>query len=130
MSEEKTPQFNIRFNLSNPYHKKLFEHLKEFPTDVYKTKNEYVAAKLYEGVFGNLENLPEQKMREMEERIVQRVTSELLKTILSGNVQLTSLRFAKEETELTEDAQDKIDEEVTSAALGYFDDWSDEDDEY
>ena len=54
----------------------------------------------------------------------------MLRTILCGNVQLTSLRHTKEETELTEDAQDKIDEEVTSAALGYFDDWSDEDDEY
>ena len=112
------------------YYKKLDDDANTNLEVAEKTKNEYVAAKLYEGVFGNLENLPEQKMKEMEERIVQRVTSELLRTILCGNVQLTSLRFTKEETELTEDAQDKIDEEVTSAALGYFDDWSDEDDEY
>lgn len=132
MKENKTAQYNLRLNLSNPYHLKLYEHLNGIKGDMYKSKNDYMISKLYEGIFGAMDGLPDDKMKVMEERMIQRVTTEILRTLLAGmqsDMLQSSMPSLQVGACVSEKTEDSIDEEVTNAALGYFDDWSEEEDE-
>ena len=134
LKENKYPQYNIRLNLGNPYHVRLHQHLKSNKGDIHVSRNEYLVQKLYEGIFGNMEGFPKDNLKEMEERLEKRITKELLKTILGTvgtkeGIVLPSPAVTDSEEEMKKETTDKFDDEVANAALGYFDDWSDEDDE-
>lgn len=132
--ENNYPQYNIRLNLNNPYHLRLHEHLKRDKGEMFKSRNEYLVRKLYEGIFGTMEGIPKDDIKELEARLEKKITKELLKTVLgivgnAGGVLVPLAEDTYSDTEVQEETIDKIDEEVANAALGYFDDWSEEDDE-
>ena len=129
---EEVCQHNFRLNLNNPQHLRIHKQLKRINKDIYKSKNDYMIRKLYEGMFGDVEETSEERFREMEERITRNVTQKLLSVILaSGAIRpadvLAGERYRSETQEQKE--MEEMNEEVASVALGYFDDWSDTDDE-
>ena len=128
MAIEDIYQHHFRLNLNNPYHLKLHRELIRINKDVYKSKNEYVIRKLYAGIFGSEDEIVQAEKvspdkyitKQLEDRIVQRVTEKLLEKFMSKpeeRVELQDVLSVGEE----------IDEELADAAIGYFDDWGDED---
>ncbi len=118
MAGEDIYQHNLRLNLNNPKHLKIHKKLLGFNKEVYKSKNDYIVKMVYEGMFGDNAIMDKDVMEELEERIIQKVTTRLLQTLINGGGMNVSIS--------TPEKKEAIDEEVTSAALGYFDDdWSD-----
>lgn len=134
MAKEDVYQHNFRLNLNNPYHLKIHKQLMNVNKDVYKSKNDYMIRVLYDAIFGDAEEISENRLKEMEDRITKRVTQELLKTVLSmGSIRPVTTPISTTPMgapiESKEETTERINEKVASAALGYFDDWSDTDDE-
>ena len=133
MAKEEVYQHNFRLNLNNPQHLQIHRRLLHVNKDIYKSKNDYMIRKLYEGMFGE-EGMKEKTSKELENRIVKNVLQELLKVILPMvNMQPTTMFGGITSMDVNvknkEETTDKINEQVASAALGYFDDWSELDDE-
>ena len=130
MAKEEIVQHNIRLNLENPIERKLHQKLIDVDLNVYKSKNRYIVQKLIRGVFGEIDELSkyeekffEQRKDELqliEERIAQKVISEVLKTVLSmvahGGIDNT-VQMEEEES-----AEMELDEDIVNAAMGYFED--------
>ena len=128
MAKEEIAQHNIRLNLENPIERKLHQKLIDVDLNVYKSKNRYIVQKLIRGVFGEIDELSgyeekffEQRKDELqliEERIAQKVISEVLKTVLSmvahGGIDNTVQMEEKESAEM------ELDEDIVNAAMGYF----------
>jgi len=128
MAKEEIAQHNIRLNLENPIERKLHQKLIDVDLNVYKSKNRYIVRKLIQGVFGEIDELSgyeekffEQRKDELqliEERITQKVISEVLKTVLSmvahGGIDNTVQMEEKESAEM------ELDEDIVNAAMGYF----------
>ena len=128
MAKEEIAQHNIRLNLENPIERKLHQKLIDVDLNVYKSKNRYIVQKLIRGVFGEIDELSgyeekffEQRKDELqliEERITQKVISEVLKTVLSmvahGGIDNTVQMEEKESAEM------ELDEDIVNAAMGYF----------
>ena len=127
-------QHNFRLKLTNPQHLKIHKQLMRINKDIYKSKNDYMIRKLYEGMFGDAEETSEERFREMEERITKNVMQQLLSAIFAnGTIRLTDISASavkkSEAVKKKELETEEINGEVASVALGYFDDWSDTDDE-
>lgn len=134
MAKEEVYQHNFRLNLTNPQHLKIHKQLMKINKDIYKSKNEYLVRKLYEGMFGDMEEVTEERLCEMEARITKNVMQQLLSFILTNGTIKSADTSAdvmnkSEATKKKEPEMEDINEEVASVALGYFDDWSDTDDE-
>lgn len=114
-------QHNMRLNLNNPKHLKIHRKLLHFNKEVYKSKNDYIIKMLYEGMFGEDESMDKDFLSEIEERIVQRVTANLLRSLIGENG--IKVPFDSTENKMG------IDDEVADAAMGYFDDIDDWDDD-
>ena len=96
--------------------------------DIYKSKNNFMIKKLYAGLFGDEEHslddnemkgVSQEEIREMENRIMQNVMNEVLKVLLGlvvGNSQNISNTVQQNKSDLHKN----IDEDVASAAIGYF----------
>lgn len=118
MAKEDIYQHNFRLNLNDPKQLKIHKKLLTFNKEVYKSKNDYIVKMMYEGIFGDENVLDEDLIGEMEERIVQKVTAQLIKTLLDGS--------GGKEFSGSEEKNPEVDNEVASVALGYFDDEDEE----
>ena len=128
MAKDEIAQHNIRLNLENPIERKLHQKLIDVDLNVYKSKNRYIVQKLIRGIFGEIDELSEyeekyldqskDELQLLEERIVQRVLSEVLKTVLNMISQVeTAGTFP---TDIKESTELVLDEDIVNAAMEYF----------
>lgn len=136
MAKDDVMQHIFRLNLENPIELRLHQQLLNVNLDVYKSKNKYIIKKLSSGIFGerdeleqmqsgtnqvkNQGSLSEAEMQTLEQRITQNVLNEVLKTLLNMVVQPSGKYTLPVVEEITDKSEDDIDENVASAALGYF----------
>lgn len=126
MAIEDVYQHHFRLNLNNPYHLRLHRELLRVNKDVYRSKNEYVVQKLYEGVFGNDDSLGEEIVPDyyITKQLEDKITLRVMERILEKLVGKIGTEINVEDKSSGEEA---IEDELANAALGYFDDWGDED---
>lgn len=136
MAKDDVMQHIFRLNLENPIELRLHQQLLNVNLDVYKSKNKYIIKKLSSGIFGerdeleqvqsetnqvkNQGSLSEAELQMLEQRITQNVLNEVLKTLLNMVVQPTGKYTLPVVQAITDKPEEDIDENVASAALGYF----------
>lgn len=136
MAKDDVMQHIFRLNLENPVELRLHQQLLNVNLDVYKSKNKYIIKKLSSGIFGerdeleqmqsgtnqmrNQGSLSETELQMLEQRITQSVLNEVLKMLLNMVVQPTGKYTLPVVEATTDKSEDDIDENVASAALGYF----------
>lgn len=134
MGKEDVFQHNFRLNLDHPMDLRIHQQLLNINMDVYKSKNNYMVRKLYQGIFGEGDGLEEikkeagkadtsinkEELEDMEKRITEKVMNKVMKTLFDMVCDrgVKSLEPSCGDTE--EDAE-LIDESIADAALGYFD---------
>ena len=136
MAKDDVMQHIFRLNLENPVELRLHQQLLNVNLDVYKSKNKYIIKKLSSGIFGERDeleqmqsgtnqmrkqrSLSETELQMLEQRITQSVLNEVLKMLLNMVVQPTRKYTLPVVEATTDKSEDDIDENVASAALGYF----------
>lgn len=123
MKKEDVYQHPLRLSLNNPEHLKLHKQLLNVNKDIYKSKNDFMVRKLYEGVFGDEKELTGKTLKELEDKITVRVVKELLQTIFSvigtgmdtNKMEVPTRAYDSRGTDIVSDS-------MASVALDYFDD--------
>ena len=134
MGKEDVFQHNFRLNLNNPMDLRIHQQLLNINLDAYKSKNNYMVRKLYQGIFGEGDGLEEiktepgkadtlisrEELEDMEKRITEKIMNKVMKTLFDmvcdGGVKLP-----EPSGDDTEEDEELIDESIADAALGYFD---------
>ena len=134
MGKEDVFQHNFRLNLNNPMDLRIHQQLLNINLDAYKSKNNYMVRKLYQGIFGEGDGLEEiktetgkadtlisrEELEDMEKRITENVMNKVLKTLFDM-VCDRGVKLPEPSGDDTEEAEELIDESIADAALGYFD---------
>ena len=95
MGKEDVFQHNFRLNLNNPMDLRIHQQLLNINLDAYKSKNNYMVRKLYQGIFGEGDGLEEikaepgkadtlisrEELEDMEKRITEKVMNKVMKTL-------------------------------------------------
>lgn len=123
MKKEDMYQHPLRLNLNNPYHLRIHQQLLNVNKSIYKSKNEFIVQKLYDGIFGDEMEITKDALKEMEERITLRVTQNILTSILGmQGMNMDAKKIVADTKETTDGSIETVSENVLDAALGYFDD--------
>lgn len=134
MGKEDVFQHNFRLNLNNPMDLRIHQQLLNINLDVYKSKNNYMVRKLYQGIFGEGDGLEEikeeagkadtlisrEELEDMEKRITEKVMNKVMKTLFDM-VCDRGVKLPEPSGDDTEEDVELIDESIADAALGYFD---------
>ena len=134
MGKEDVFQHNFRLNLNNPMDLRIHQQLLNINLDVYKSKNNYMIKKLYQGIFGEGDGLEEikeepgktgilisrEELEDMEKRITEKVMNKVMKTLFDM-VCDRGVKLPEPSGDDTEEDVELIDESIADAALGYFD---------
>lgn len=121
---------NLRLNLDVQEQLDIHGYLMNYDKKKYKSKNIFMMDVLKAGIeklYGGLEHsvLTEQQLKEMEDRITERirkdVLNEVLKTLLGMAVKPGAMPLYQAQNEEQEDTQEEpIDTGLATVALGYF----------
>ena len=93
MGKEDVFQHNFRLNLNNPMDLRIHQQLLNINLDAYKSKNNYMVRKLYQGIFGEGDGLEEiktetgkadtlisrEELEDMEKRITEKIMNKVMK---------------------------------------------------
>ena len=134
MGKEDVFQHNFRLNLNNPMDLRIHQQLLNINLDAYKSKNNYMVRKLYQGIFGEGDGLEEiktetgkadtlisrEELEDMEKRITEKIMNKVMKTLFDM-VCDRGVKLPEPSGDDTEEAVELIDESIADAALGYFD---------
>ena len=134
MGKEDVFQHNFRLNLNNPMDLRIHQQLLNINLDAYKSKNNYMVRKLYQGIFGEGDGLEEiktepgkadtlisrEELEDMEKRITEKIMNKVMKTLFDI-VCDRGVKLPEPSSDDTEEAEELIDESIADAALGYFD---------
>ena len=134
MGKEDVFQHNFRLNLNNPMDLRIHQQLLNINLDAYKSKNNYMVQKLYQGIFGEGDGLEEiktepgkadtlisrEELEDMEKRITEKIMNKVMKTLFDM-VCDRGVKLPEPSGDDTEEAEELIDESIADAALGYFD---------
>ena len=134
MGKEDVFQHNFRLNLNNPMDLRIHKQLLNINLDVYKSKNNYMVRKLYQGIFGGGDGLEEIRveagkapemisrgeLEDMEKRITENVMNKVMK-VLFDMVCDRAVKLPEPSSDETGEDEEQIDESIADAALGYFD---------
>ena len=134
MGKEDVFQHNFRLNLNNPMDLRIHQQLLNINLDAYKSKNNYMVRKLYQGIFGEGDGLEEikeeprktgmlisrEELEDMEKRITEKVMNKVMKTLFDM-VCDRGVKLPEPSGDDTEEDEELIDESIADAALGYFD---------
>ena len=134
MGKEDVFQHNFRLNLNNPMDLRIHEQLLNINLDAYKSKNNYMVRKLYQGIFGEGDGLEEiktepgkadtlisrEELEDMEKRITEKIMNKVMKTLFDM-VCDRGVKLPEPSSDDTEEHEELIDESIADAALGYFD---------
>ena len=134
MGKEDVFQHNFRLNLNNPMDLRIHQQLLNINLDAYKSKNNYMVRKLYQGIFGEGDGLEEiktetgkvdtlirrEELEDMEKRITEKIMNKVMK-ILFDMVCDRGVKLPEPSSDDTEEDEELIDESIADAALGYFD---------
>ena len=134
MGKEDVFQHNFRLNLNNPMDLRIHQQLLNINLDAYKSKNNYMVRKLYQGIFGEGDGLVKievkaekadtlisrEELEDMEKRITEKVMNKVMKTLFDM-VCDRGVKLPEPSGDDTEEAEELIDESIADAALGYFD---------
>lgn len=134
MGKEDVFQHNFRLNLNNPMDLRIHQQLLNINLDAYKSKNNYMVRKLYQGIFGEGDGLEEiktetgkadtlisrEELEDMEKRITEKIMNKVMKTLFDM-VCDRGVKLPEPSGDDTEEAEELIDESIADAALGYFD---------
>ena len=134
MGKEDVFQHNFRLNLNNPMDLRIHQQLLNINLDAYKSKNNYMVRKLYQGIFGEDDGLEEittetgkadtlisrEELKDMEKRITEKIMNKVMKTLFDM-VCDRGVKLPEPSGDDTEEAEELIDESIADAALGYFD---------
>ena len=134
MGKEDVFQHNFRLNLNNPMDLRIHQQLLNINLDAYKSKNNYMVRKLYQGIFGEGDGLEEiktepgkadtlisrEELEDMEKRITEKIMNKVMKTLFDM-VCDRGVKLPEPSGDATEEAEELIDESIADAALGYFD---------
>ena len=134
MGKEDVFQHNFRLNLNNPMDLRIHQQLLNINLDAYKSKNNYMVRKLYQGIFGEGDGLEEineesgkvdtlisrEELEDMEKRITEKVMNKVMKTLFDM-VCDKGVKLPEPSRDDTEEHVELIDESIADAALGYFD---------
>lgn len=121
---------NLRLNLDVQEQLDIHGYLMNYDKKKYKSKNIFIMDVLKAGIeklYGGLEHsvLTEQQLKEMEDRITERirkdVLNEVLKTLLGMAVKPGAMPIYQAQNEEQKDTQEEsIDTGLATVALGYF----------
>ena len=134
MGKEDVFQHNFRLNLNNPMDLRIHQQLLNINLDAYKSKNNYMVRKLYQGIFGEGDGLEEiktetgkvdtlisrEELEDMEKRITEKIKNKVMKTLFDM-VCDRGVKLPEPSGDDTEEDEELIDESIADAALGYFD---------
>ena len=134
MGKEDVFQHNFRLNLNNPMDLRIHQQLLNINLDAYKSKNNYMVRKLYQGIFGEGDGLEEiktetgkadtlisrEELEDMEKRITEKIMNKVMKTLFDM-VCDRGVKLPETSGDDTEEDEELIDESIADAALGYFD---------
>ena len=134
MGKEDVFQHNSRLNLNNPMDLRIHQQLLNINLDAYKSKNNYMVRKLYQGIFGEGDGLEEiktkpgkadtlisrEELEDMEKRITEKIMNKVMKTLFDM-VCDRGVKLPEPSGDDTEEDEELIDESIADAALGYFD---------
>ena len=134
MGKEDVCQHNFRLNLNNPMDLRIHQQLLNINLDAYKSKNNYMVRKLYQGIFGEGDGLAEiktepgkadtlisrEELEDMEKRITEKIMNKVMKTLFDM-VCDRGVKLPEPSGDDTEEDEELIDESIADAALGYFD---------
>ena len=134
MGKEDVFQHNFRLNLNNPMDLRIHQQLLNINLDAYKSKNNYMVRKLYQGIFGEGDGLEEiktepgkadtlisrEELEDMEKRITEKIMNKVMKTLFDM-VCDRGVKLPEPSSDDTEEDEELIDESIADAALGYFD---------
>lgn len=134
MGKEDVFQHNFRLNLNNPMDLRIHQQLLNINLDAYKSKNNYMVRKLYQGIFGEGDGLEEikeeprktgmlisrEELEDMEKRITEKIMNKVMKTLFDM-VCDRGVKLPEPSGDDTEEDEELIDESIADAALGYFD---------
>ena len=134
MGKEDVFQHNFRLNLNNPMDLRIHQQLLNINLDAYKSKNNYMVRKLYQGIFGEGDGLEEiktetgkvdtlirrEELEDMEKRITEKIMNKVMKTLFDM-VCDRGVKLPVPSGDDTEEDEELIDESIADAALGYFD---------
>ncbi|MGN0337852.1 MAG: hypothetical protein ACI4EE_10205 [Lachnospiraceae bacterium] len=121
-------------NLNNPMDLRIHQQLLNINLDAYKSKNNYMVRKLYQGIFGEGNGLEEikvetqkadtlisrEELEDMEKRITEKVMNKVMKTLFDM-VCDKGEKLPEPSGDDTEEDVELIDESIADVALGYFD---------
>ena len=113
---------------------RIHQQLLNINLDAYKSKNNYMVRKLYQGIFGEGDGLEEiktepgkadtlisrEELEDMEKRITEKIMNKVMKT-LYDMVCDRGVKLPEPSGDDTEEDEELIDESIADAALGYFD---------
>ena len=134
MGKEDVFQHNFRLNLNNPMDLRIHQQLLNINLDAYKSKNNYMVRKLYQGIFGEGDGLEEiktepgkadtlismEELEDMEKRITEKIMNKVMKTLFDMACD-RGVKLPEPSSDDTEEDEELIDESIADAALGYFD---------
>ena len=134
MGKEDVFQHNFRLNLNNPMDLRIHQQLLNINLDAYKSKNNYMVRKLYQGIFGEGDGLGKieveaekadmlisrEELEDMEKRITEKIMNKVMKTLFDM-VCDRGVKLPEPSGDDTEEDEELIDESIADAALGYFD---------
>ena len=134
MGKEDVFQHNFRLNLNNPMDLRIHQQLLNINLDAYKSKNNYMIRKLYQGIFGEGDGLEEiktetgkadtlisrEELEDMEKRITEEIMNKVMETLFDM-VCDRGVKLPEPSSDDTEEDEELIDESIADAALGYFD---------
>ena len=134
MGKEDVFQHNFRLNLNNPMDLRIHQQLLNINLDAYKSKNNYMVRKLYQGIFGEGDGLEEiktetgkadtlisrEELEDMEKRITEKIMNKVMRTLFDM-VSDRGVKLPEPSGDDTEEDEELIDESIADAALGYFD---------
>ena len=134
MGKEDVFQHNFRLNLNNPMDLRIHQQLLNINLDAYKSKNNYMVRKLYQGIFGEGDGLEEikaepgkadtlisrEELEDMEKRIREKSVNKVMKTLFDMVGDRGGM-LPEPSGDDTEEDEELIDESIADAALGYFD---------
>ena len=134
MGKEDVFQHNFRLNLNNPMDLRIHQKLLNINLDAYKSKNNYMVKKMYQGIFGEGDGLEEikvgpgkadtlisrEELEDMEKRITEKVMNKVMKTLFDM-VCDRGVKLPEPSGDDTEEDEELINESIADEALGYFD---------
>ena len=113
---------------------RIHQKLLNINLDAYKSKNNYMVKKMYQGIFGEGDGLEEikvgpgkadtlisrEELEDMEKRITEKVMNKVMKTLFDM-VCDRGVKLPEPSGDDTEEDEELINESIADEALGYFD---------